>query len=115
MSVALYLDVNVSSAIVIGLRQRGVDLLTAQENGADMLLDEDLLDRALSLSRALFTHDHDFLRIAANRQRNAMPFAGIIYVHQNRLPLRKCIDDLELISKVEDSADWLNRLEYLPL
>ena len=45
MAVALYMDVHIPRAITIGLRLRGVDVLTAQEDNAATLLDPALLDR----------------------------------------------------------------------
>jgi len=44
MSIGLYMDVHIPKAITIGLRLRGVDVLTAQEDGAITLPDADLLD-----------------------------------------------------------------------
>ena len=61
------MDVHVPHAITRGLRRRGVDVLTAQEDGATEMLDPDLLDRAASLGRILFTRDQDLLAIAASR------------------------------------------------
>ena len=48
MSVRLYFDVQVRRAVADGLRQRGVDVLRAQEDGAAELEDPELLDRAAS-------------------------------------------------------------------
>ena len=55
MSVRLYMDVHVRRAVTAGLRLRGVDVLTAQEDGNRELLDPELLDRATELGRVLFT------------------------------------------------------------
>ena len=63
------MDVHVSAAIPEGLRLRGVDVLTAQEDGRRRLPDPELLDRATALGRVLFTQDDDLLREAAERQR----------------------------------------------
>ena len=46
MALKLYMDQNVPRAIVIGLRLRGVDVITAYEDGASLLTDPELLDRA---------------------------------------------------------------------
>ena len=67
MSVALYSDVHVRAAVTEGLRLRGVDVLTAQEDGAATMDDPDLLDRAGELGRVIFTQDQDFLREAHRR------------------------------------------------
>lgn len=46
MSLRLYMDVHVRWAITAGLRRRGLDVLTAQEDGAARFEDPALLDRA---------------------------------------------------------------------
>jgi len=55
VSGALYMDVQVPAAITRGLRRRGVDVLTAQEDGTARLKDPALLDRATVLGRIIFT------------------------------------------------------------
>jgi len=55
MSIRLYMDVHVRRAVTNGLRLRGVDVLTAQEDGASQMDDGPLLDRATELDRVLFT------------------------------------------------------------
>ena|ERR1700722_15494975 len=62
MAVGLYLDVHVDHAIAAQLRLRNVDVITAQEDGADTLPDDRLLERASQLGRPLVTHDIRFLR-----------------------------------------------------
>jgi predicted nuclease of predicted toxin-antitoxin system len=69
MSVGLYMDEHVPRAITEGLRLRGVDVLTAQEDNRRRASDSELLDRATELGRILFTQDSDLLREAARRQR----------------------------------------------
>ena len=59
MSVALYMDVHVRWAITAGLRRRGVDVLTAQQDGAARFEDPALLDRATQLGRVLVSQDDD--------------------------------------------------------
>jgi predicted nuclease of predicted toxin-antitoxin system len=81
VSVPLYMDVHVHQAITAGLRLRGVDVLTAQEDGARQLSDSGLLDRATALGRVLFSQDEDLLREATRRQQSRESFAGVIYAH----------------------------------
>jgi hypothetical protein len=109
------MDVHVRRAISETLRVRGVDVLTAQADGAARLPDPQLLDRALSFRRVLFTQDDDLLVEIARRQRAGETFAGVVYAHQLRVNVGRCIADLELIAKATDPEDWVNRLEYLPL
>ena len=46
MSLGLYMDVHVPLPITCGLRRRGVDVLTAQEDQTTRLSDPELLRRA---------------------------------------------------------------------
>lgn len=115
MSLSYYMDAHVRAAVTNGLRQRGVTVLTAQEDGTDQLDDPPLLDRATALGDVLFTQDVDFLIEAARRQRAGERFTGVVYAHQLRVPIGRCIDDLELLGKVYDPVDMENRVEYLPL
>jgi len=115
MSVDLYMDVPVPLAITDQLRQRGVHVITAQEDGARRFSDSDLLDRASQLGRILVTHDKDLLVESSLRQRIGGAFVGVIYAPQTGMTIGKCIDELELIARVTEPADWANRVEYLPL
>ena len=109
------MDVHIPAAITEGLRLRGVDVLTAQEDGRRRLPDTALLDHATGLGRVLFTQDDDLLREAAERQRHGVAFAGVIYGHQLKVTVGQCIRDLELLAKVNEPEDYANRVEYLPL
>ena len=115
MSVSLYMDVHVPAAITEGLRLRGVQVLTAQEDGKRRLPDDALLDRATALGRVLFTQDTDLLREAAERQRHGVAFAGVIYGQQLDVTVGQCVRDLELLATVNEPEECANRVVYLPL
>lgn len=97
MPLALYMDHHVPKAITNGLKARGVDVVTAHEDGADQFSDPKLLDRADELKRVLFTQDDDLLSEATKRMRDGISFHGVIYAHQLRISIGTCIRDLELI------------------
>ena len=109
------MDVQTPLSITEALRQRGVDVVTAQEDGKGRLEDPPLRDRATALGRVLFTLDEDFLGEATRRQRAGQQFAGIVYAHQMRVTIGQCVLDLELMANVYEPADMTNRVEYLPL
>ncbi len=115
MTVALYMDEHVHRAITVGLRMRGVDVLTVQEDGFRNTPDSLILDRATELGRVLFSQDDDLLAEATRRQRMGQPFAGVIYAHQQRTNIGMCVRDLELITQAAEPEDLANRVEYLPL
>ena len=111
----LYMDVHVNAAITAGLRRRGIDVLIAQEDGSTRFEDTELLERATELERVLFSQDDDFLAIARQRQNQGMVFAGLIYGHQLAATVGKYVLDLEVVCKVLEPEDMMNRIEYLPL
>jgi predicted nuclease of predicted toxin-antitoxin system len=115
MTVKLYMDVHVRRAFTDGLRLRGVDVLTAREDGAANFDDAVLLDRATDLERVLFSQDDDLLREASRRQQSGEFFAGVIYAHQLNITVGECIDDLELIAKAITSNELHNKTVFLPL
>jgi hypothetical protein len=115
VSVAFYMDEHVQGAITRGLRQRGVDVLTAQEDGRTGDKDPALLDRASALGRVLFSRDDHLLAEATRRQRAGESFAGVIYAHQLGPSVGRCVMDLELIAKACDPHDYADRVQYLPL
>jgi hypothetical protein len=115
MAIAFYMDQHVPRAITIGLCLREVDVTTAHEDGASRMDDSELLNRAGELGRVLFTQDDDLLAEATKRQREGIPFRGVIYAHQLRVSIGTCVHDLEIIAKAGEPEDLVNRVEFLPL
>jgi hypothetical protein len=109
------MDHNVRREITDGLRLCGVDVMTAFEDGMATAPDEDILDRATTLGRVVFTGDQDFLQEAARRQRAGESFAGIVYARPRRVSIGRCISDLEVIAKLSDPDDLAGRVTYLPM
>jgi hypothetical protein len=115
VSVPLYFDQHVPGPVVVALRQRGVDVLTAEQDGQKGLVDELLLTRATSLGRILVTNDRGFHTIAARWRRDGHHFAGIAYYGDQHIPHGKLIDDLLLVAMVYDANDMVDHVEFLPL
>lgn len=115
MTVAFYMDVHVPRAITSGLRMRGVDVLTAQEDGYRTASDDRLLERATALQRVLFSQDEDLLAEAKQRQVEGVAFSGVVYAHQLEITIGRCVQDLELIALAAASVEIADRVEYLPL
>jgi hypothetical protein len=115
MTLALYMDHHVKWPVTAGLRRRGVDVLTAFDDGAQTMPDPNLLSRATALGRVLVTQDKDLLREGGLRQQQGVPFAGIIYAHQLGITIGRFITDLELIATVLDPPDIANQVMRLPL
>lgn len=109
------MDHNVDRAVTHGLRLRGVDVLTAYEDGAHLLADSALLDRSSELGRVLFSTDVDLIAEARQRQRSETFFAGVVFAEQSRVGIGTQIDDLELLARVAEPPDLANTLLFLPL
>ena len=95
MAVSFFFDQHVPAAITRALRLRGIDILTAYEAGADRWADERIFMRATELERVLFSEDEDFLALAHRYQDEGTFFTGLIYAHQMRVSIGRCITDLE--------------------
>jgi len=115
MTLAIYMDVHVPAAMTAGLRRRGIDVLTSQEDGTARSSDAELLERAGALGRVLFSQDDDLLRLAAEWQRQGRASSGVIYAHQWSAGIGRLVDDLEPILSCCTSAELANRVIYLPL
>ena len=109
------MDVHVPWAITTELRLRGVNVVTAQEDGAGQFTHAILLDRAAAQGRVLVTYDTDFLREAARRHVQSIRFAGVIFMAPLDITIGRAVADLELCAKASKPEDWINQVEYLPL
>jgi len=109
------MDVHVPLAITRGLRRRGVDVLTSQQDRTTRLLDDQLLDRASQLGRILFTRDPDLLAEAAMRLRSGRQFSTVVFARQTEVSIGRCVTDLEIIAKTATSQEAANQVLYLPL
>lgn len=113
--IALYMDENVEGQIVRGLRARGIDLITAEEDGYGGTPDPIVFDRANALGRVVFSRDQDFLREARWRLERGETFVGVIYAHKRKVAFGRCIEDLEYMALAGIPEDFANRVRYLPL
>ena len=115
MTIGLYMDHHVPLSIIMGLRIRQVDAVTAYEDGAHAFDAPSLLDRAAQLDRVLFSRNDDLVAEAVRRQGEGIPFSGVIYGHQLRVSIGAGVRDLELIAKAGDVKDLANTIQFLPL
>lgn len=97
------------------MRQRGIDVLTVQEDGLSGEAYPTVFNRATQLQRVLFTQDDDFLAEGSRRQAESVSFSGVIYAYQWRVSIGKCVQDLEIIAKASFPEELADRVIYLPL
>ena len=114
MPIALYMDVHVPQAITEQWRLRGVDVLTAIENGADELDDDVLLEHVRSVGRVIFTQDIRFRAMAEDWIRQGRAFAGLIFGRQLGASIGQFVRDLQLIAEASEPEEWEKRVEFIP-
>lgn len=111
--IRVYTDESVNIAIAEGLKRRGVDAFSARDTGNLGLPDEEQLIFANDKKAFIFTHDTDFLRIAAKWIEDGRTHHGIIYCHQKDYVIGECIRRLKLLTAILTSEDLINNIEFL--
>ncbi len=92
----------------MGLRRRGVDVLTVAEAGSRGASDEVILGIAGETERVIFTQDDDFLRLAVI----VHDHRGIVYTSQENT-VGEIIRGLMLIHQVLEAEEMVGHVEYL--
>lgn len=115
MSLRYYIDHNVHAGITRGLRRRGIDCITAAEDGRGDSPDPDILMRATQLGRVIFTQDIDFLEIASGWMSEGKPFGGVVFARQMGITIGQAIFDLELLATALEPPEIENHVEWIPL
>ncbi len=77
--IRIYTDESVDVTITQGLQRRGVDAFFARDRDKLGLTDEEQLFFASQEEATIFTHDADFLRIAAKWNDERKTHCGVIY------------------------------------
>ncbi len=83
---------------------------SAIDKGKLGLGDAEQLEYALKEKAVIFTHDDDFLSMAAE---SGIEHSGIIYVHQEHLTIGECIRRLKAIVETMSPEEMHNRIIFL--
>jgi hypothetical protein len=109
----LYMDEGVQGPITRGVRGRGLDVLTVQDDSRQAAPDPEVLERATELGRVLFTQDDDLLSEATRRQRIGQRFGGVVFAHQ-RVGVGRYVEFLELIAAAGEPEEFADRVFFIP-
>jgi hypothetical protein len=115
MPAKLYMDVHVPRPVTDQLRRRGVDVMTANDDGNGNLQDEELLSRATELGRVMVSQDIRFCDLAGNWQHRGRFFAGFAFAHPFSITIGQFVSDLELIAIASLEGECENQIFRLPL
>jgi predicted nuclease of predicted toxin-antitoxin system len=107
--IQFFFDEHVLAAVARQLRQRGIDVKTAQEAGRCRLPDVDQLAFATSEDRVLMTFDSDFLAL----HQLGVAHAGIAWCHAQKYSIGELVKSLEILHGVMDRDSMRNHVEYL--
>ena len=109
----IYTDENVDVRVAEGLRGRGIQATSAQEDGKLGVGDSAHFAHAAKLKAAIFTHDHHLVEIALEKRAQGEEHYGVIFAEMHRLGLGECIKRLALCSEVLSAEEMMNRVEFL--
>jgi len=111
--IRIYTNESVNVAIAEGLQRRGVEAFSARDAGHLGLTDEEQLTYADKEKAVIFTHDTDFLQIAARWMEQGRTHHGIAYCHQASYPIGECVRRLRMITIALTSEEMVNHIEFL--
>ncbi len=112
-SIKLYLDEDtINRALIKALRARNIDILTAKEADLIQTPDQEHLEYATSLNRAVFTFNtRDFVRLHTEYLSTGRHHAGIIV--SNQVQIGVIIRRLLKLLDARSATEMDNWLEYL--
>jgi len=109
----IYCDENIESAIVEGLKRRGIEVISTRDRKDLGKSDEYHLKRVSELGAVVLTHDPDLLKIAHRWNQRGKEHKGILYVHPLDLSIGECIRMVELVTQVLTEEEMKNHIEFL--
>ena len=107
-AIRFYTDEHIAYALVHGLRQRGIDVLTVQSAGMLGASDQEHLEFARADGLVIVTQDADFLRLAVAGH----PHSGIAYAAQGT-SVRKMIQGLSRLHLMVTADEMIGHIEFL--
>lgn len=108
-----YADENIESAIIDGLRLRGITIQSVQEAGKSGLPDELQLRHAKSVGAILITRDTDFLHLCEKWKQRGISFPGLLFIPSKRISIGECIREIESLTSMLNSEAMINHIEFL--
>jgi predicted nuclease of predicted toxin-antitoxin system len=108
MAIRYHLDEQIDSAVAAGLRRRGIDVSTTVDEGLRGAPDIEHVAFAKSKGRVIYTHDADFLRLAAS----GIEHSGIVFSYAGTRGIGEAIEHLMLIHACMSEEEMQNHVEF---
>jgi len=106
--IRIYTDEHIPAAVIEGLRQLGIDVLSVPDAGLLGADDWVHLERAVADQRVILTQDTDFLRLC----REGGEHPGVIFVPR-QMEIGEMIRGVELVHGAVDVSEMRGHIEYL--
>lgn len=115
MKIRLYFDEDSTDKdLVLALRSRGIDVVTAYEEGMHGSDDEQELQHARELGRVLYTFNvRDFWRIRAHFMKKGESHPGIILARQQLYSVGEQMRRLIRLMSERSAEDMRDQVEFL--
>jgi hypothetical protein len=113
--IRLYVDEDASeTAVIAGLRARGVDLLTTIEAGKSGASDAEQLGFATEQGRVIYTFNvDDFARLHRDILQHGRSHAGIVVIPEQRYSIGDKIRSLAAFAHSFTAESMVDRMEFL--
>lgn len=108
----LYADECISGHLVAGLRSRGIDIMTAAEEGLLGAEDPQQLARAVTINRTLVTSDEDHLRLVNQLLQDGQDFPGLIFILP-RTSVGAALRSIVALAETTEAPALRNRIEWI--
>jgi hypothetical protein len=109
----IYTNESVPVAVAEGLQRREVDAWSARDSARLGTSDEEQLTYAYQEHAVVFTHDHDFLRIANRWTATGREHWGVIYAPQGKIGIGETVRRLIEYATIFSAEEMMNRIEFL--
>jgi Domain of unknown function (DUF5615) len=106
--IRFFTDEHISKAVIEGLRQRGVEVLSIPDAAMLGATDESILSKAKEEDYVVFTQDADFLRLHSS----GIEHKGIAYTPRET-SIGDVIRGLMLVFDVLEPEDMENHVEFI--
>lgn len=115
MKIKLYLDEDTQRKdLIFALRRHKIDVITPNENQTTGFTDEQQIEFATSLDRAILTFNaKDFALLHSEFLKKEKSHIGIIIIQQIRFDIGKTISQLSRLMEVKSAEEMQNSIEYL--
>ena len=101
---SLVADMDIAVTVIRFLREKGVDVVSAREEGWGRYEDRDILLKAHEMNRFVLTHDSDYGELVIHQGETT---CGIIYMRAGSLESKAVIASLQNLFNAE--VDWTRR------